>query len=277
MYSIFHRFGFYRWLALFVAGFCALSSLPAVQADSPAVLIKDINPTNASFSFNYGPVPSRLISVGNRVFFVGADPNNGYELWTSDGTPAGTRLVRDIAAGPDSAFLNDMAALNGKLYFLASDYHTGIQIWFSDGTASGTAPLIPPSVIGPYNPASLTSASTTLYFVAFNAQAKPGLWKSDGTAGITQVDPTGWALFAASDGIGGVELWRTQGTPQNTLLVQDLALGASSSLPEAFTVSGAQVFFAADDGLTGAELWKVDRATVTAPPLHKTYLPFVRR
>ena len=36
----------------------------------------------------------RLVNVGNRVFFIGADPNNGYELWTSDGTAAGTRLVQ---------------------------------------------------------------------------------------------------------------------------------------------------------------------------------------
>ena len=118
--------------------------------------------------------------------------------------------------------------VSGKLFFLATDSTHGRERWCSDGTTSGTV------LVKDINPGPLGSAA----------------------AGITQVDPTGWALFAASDGIGGVELWRTQGTPQRTLLVQDLALGASSSLPEAFTVSGARIVFAADDGLTGAELWK---------------------
>src|SRR5512132_3113196 len=89
----FRRPAFYRCVILFVAGFLALSGLLPVQADNPAVLIKDINPTNISFGPNFGPVPKLLFSAGNQVFFIGADAQNGYELWTSDGTPAGTRLV----------------------------------------------------------------------------------------------------------------------------------------------------------------------------------------
>src|SRR5204862_284151 len=52
------------------------------------------------------------------------------ELWKSDGTAAGTKLVEALT-------INDLAAVNGKL-FLAVDDDNDTQLWASDGTAAGT-------------------------------------------------------------------------------------------------------------------------------------------
>jgi trimeric autotransporter adhesin len=66
----------------------------------------------------------------------------------------------------------------------------------------------------------------------------------------------GTIFFAASDGIHGVELWRTDGTEAGTSLVADLCPGSCASIPRSFTVAGDEMFFLADDGLHGMALWK---------------------
>ena len=40
--------------------------------------------------------PSDFVQVGNVVFFTADDGSHGQELWSTDGTPEGTALVKDI-------------------------------------------------------------------------------------------------------------------------------------------------------------------------------------
>jgi ELWxxDGT repeat protein len=68
----------------------------------------------------------------------------------------------------------------------------------------------------------------------------------------------GSALFAASDGVAGAELWKSDGTSAGTMLVADIRPGPDSSAPFLLTRVGGTVFFTADDGTNGAELWKSD-------------------
>jgi ELWxxDGT repeat protein len=50
-----------------------------------------------------GSNPTGLVAVGGTVFFRARDSlANGYELWKSDGTAAGTEIVKDIFPGDDS-------------------------------------------------------------------------------------------------------------------------------------------------------------------------------
>jgi ELWxxDGT repeat protein len=82
-------------------------------------------------------------SVGNLLFFVLDDEQRGRELWRTDGTPAGTFLVRDIVPGPLSSQprYRSLTALNGRLYFTAPSSATGTELWESDGTETGTRPV----------------------------------------------------------------------------------------------------------------------------------------
>ena len=45
--------------------------------------------------------PGNLTSFNGKVFFTATTPETGFELWTSDGTPNGTRLLKDINRVPD--------------------------------------------------------------------------------------------------------------------------------------------------------------------------------
>src|SRR5205085_2313751 len=102
------------------------------------VLVKDINPGSA-YGFPSTSSPSSLTAVGGTLFFAANDGTNGKELWKSDGTPAGTVLVKDINPGSADSYPNGLTAVGGTLYFAADDGVHAQELWSSDGAAAGTA------------------------------------------------------------------------------------------------------------------------------------------
>ena len=81
--------------------------------------------------------------------------------------------------------------------------------------------------------------------------------------------PTGFAasgrllLFAADDGVHGVEPWVTDGTAAGTKLLADLEPGAAGSTPGAFTALGEKVVFIAATLARGAELYVTQGTAAT--------------
>ena len=47
--------------------------------------------------------PAPLIAVGDLLFFYADSPASGFEPWISDGTAAGTFLLKDINPGVDES------------------------------------------------------------------------------------------------------------------------------------------------------------------------------
>src|SRR5262249_38054003 len=56
----------------------------------------------------------------------------------SDGTAAGTYLVKDIDSGAADSNPGRLVAVNAETFFDASDGVHGDELWKSDGTAAGT-------------------------------------------------------------------------------------------------------------------------------------------
>ncbi len=245
-------------------------------------LVRDINPGPASaFGIFVRPF---LAASGGALFFVAFHPASGLELWRSDGTAAGTALVRDIMPGPQSAF-NPYTTINpsltdvgGTLFFVVTDdLFRPSQLWKSDGTEAGTV-LVSGFAGVEVTPTALTSFHGTLLFTAQTAAAGRELWRSDGTAAGTGmvrdinagpagafefgarlvVHGSGLAYFAAEGGGAGRELWRSDGTAGGTELAADIFAGARGSLPGSLVAMGDALFFAADDGSLGRELWRFD-------------------
>jgi ELWxxDGT repeat protein len=117
-----------------------------------AQVVKDITPTlpdNVSEPVFLGSANlANLTSVGDSLFFTALNLGRP-QIWKSDGTPAGTELVKTFAGlvvpGDPStsvAFgIQDLTAAGATAVFRAYDPLHGRQLWLTDGTAAGTQPI----------------------------------------------------------------------------------------------------------------------------------------
>jgi ELWxxDGT repeat protein len=227
--------------------------------------------------------------MGGVFYFYGEDEAHGRELWRTDGTPAGTTIVRDLVGGPDSTDLRRLTALGPRLLFEAFIPATGSEPWVTDGTAAGTLMLgdIQPgagsSMHRPPYGTFFTKAdgglAGSVVFSAEVADKRQELWRTDGTAAATrriglghgqtsatsilELTPVGaHVYFVADDDVHGRELWRTDGTAGGTALVRDIAPGPTSSHPFDFGADERTLAFVASDGTTRA-LWQAEGITLT--------------
>lgn len=238
------------------------------------------NGTNQGTVMVYANNPLWLTNVNGLVFYNGSDnsPNNDRELWVSDGTGAGTHLVKDILINGQS-WPDCLANVNGRLYFRAFEFDHGEELWTSDGTEEGTVLV---ADIDPGNnssdPCGFTPYNGFFLLAATTADTGRELWRSDGTPqGTTLVkdicpgscdssprfftEASGLMYFAADDGVHGEEFWATDGTEAGTRMIADIYPGPMSGTDEMINVNGI-VFILAGDDQTGAELWAYD----TRPP-----------
>jgi ELWxxDGT repeat protein len=143
--------------------------------------------------------------LDNVIYFIAEDGIHGNELWRSDGTAAGTYMVKDIEPGIASGYISNITAANGKIYFTA--YSTlGSGAWVSDGTESGTQLLASVS-----DPIGFFAMGKKVYFIASGFSFWTSIWETDGTiAGTKQIIELG------DKGFGGEQI--TQPTIVNGLL-----------------------------------------------------------
>jgi ELWxxDGT repeat protein len=88
----------------------------------------------------YASEPSSLTGVGGTLYFTARDGTHGRELWKSDGTEAGTLLVRDVRPGVGNEYSGpeSLTGVDGSLFFAGNDGVRGSELWRSDGTEAGT-------------------------------------------------------------------------------------------------------------------------------------------
>ena len=105
------------------------------------------NVGNTPKTYSYDPVNGMSLlnisgggfyEIGGKLFFYNPDTTNGLELWITDGTGAGTMLLKDIYPGKTGSDPMMQGELNGKLVFTARNPVIGRELWISDGTNAGT-------------------------------------------------------------------------------------------------------------------------------------------
>ena len=143
-------------------------------------------------------------------------------------------LLKDIHFGSGDSAPVHFTVAGSNLYFSASDGTHGNELWMSDGTSNGTV------MVKDINSGSGDSMSQNGYDLYH----------------LTSVGNT--VYFSADDGINGLELWKSDGTANGTMMVKDINSGSGSSSPNHLTAVGNTVYFAANDGTNGSELWKSD-------------------
>ena len=269
-----------------------------------ASLIADIGEGSLSgLSYSWKPQPlgqdNLSALLGDRLFFRGASYGAGQELWVTDGTSAGTYMVKDIEPGATGSAPLYFAAMGGKMYFNATTSAQGSELWVSDGTAAGTylvADVSPQTTYG--NQGSfldrLTTVGNQLFFRASsllpNGNSNGGfeLYVSDGTAGGThlvkdirpgnsgsspeQMTAFGSKLFfvANESNAVGAEPWISDGTESGTFRLLDINSGSQGSSVDNINVVGNKLFFRAA-GAAGQELWVTDGTTVGTAQVKDLY------
>lgn len=197
--------------------------------------------------------PTHWLVHGSRLFFPADDGTHGTELWSSDGTPEGTSMVADLEPGAPGSDPGDLAGFGEDLLFVATTSGSGREIWRLPH--SGGAPILLEIATGSYSaqPLYLGETSAGAFFRANRSDTGIELFLTDGTpAGtrlVSDIRPgtshgllfttmsrdhafvEGDALlFGADDGETGREIWRSDGTPEGTVLVRDANPGPESLL-----------------------------------------------
>lgn len=181
--------------------------------------------------------PREFVLAGPRMFFTAFSPSTGRELYVTDGSPAGTRLVVDLFAGSGSGMAAQQQQrpylfANGRLYFSGiSSSRPNCALFETDGSAAGTR-------------CAYDDSSTTL--------------RAIGREPV--VTANGALVFSAHRSApvnDGEELRVLFNRQLLNFGGADIAPGPAGSRPSELLVAGDDVYFRADDGVLGAELYRL--------------------
>jgi ELWxxDGT repeat protein len=266
---------FYKWYSPLKGNIDFSSHQPttttALSANTAQAfhLTKDINDETDGNPSNYQPqVYNQHYAVLNGVaYFTADDGIHGSELWRSDGTNAGSYIVKDVDPGLSSSGITNITAANGKIYFTATISANGSEPWVSDGTDAGTHILKDLSGYS-YNeaPQMYTAVGNKVFFFLGNDQ----LWVTNGTdAGTKQISiSSDNSNFQESVALGNKfffttysyyyqrQLWCSDGTDVGTHMVKQIGFDFNDG-PQQLTPYKNKLYFSADDGY-GRKLWVSD-------------------
>ena len=249
--------------------------------------------------------------TNGKIMIFAADSDNstyggydkGLQLYVTDGTLAGTSMIKEINEGgmPVSQFNSAISHMwhNDVLYFAFDDGIHGKEFWRTDGTEEGTYLVkdIREGEVGSV-PSGFVVWENHIYFSAMDSTTTGyELWKSDGTEDGTAmlkdiypgdnwdessypadfIEFKGKLYFSAEDEDHGDELWTTDGTEEGTVLFMDIDSREGStgfkygSNPSNFLIFNEFLYFSASNA-SGKELWRTD-GTIEGTVLVKDIVP----
>ena len=199
-----------------------------------------------------------LFKLGTRVFINVRKESSVYyapaaDLWQTDGTAAGTTLIK--------ANVGVRVANSSSIAYLAN----GTALWKTDGTAAGTTALLSRPFMESPDAAMVGNNLFITNVVSPYSSEGYELWTSNGTAAGTKVVtrlPSAQAGAATSTRYFGIHspssddgrprLWTSDGTAAGTAIV------AVVSSAEPSIIGGDYVLFNGYSPDSGGELWRSD-------------------
>jgi ELWxxDGT repeat protein len=227
------------------------------------------------------------IALNDSVIILSADDDiNGTELWRTDGTLAGTYMIKDLFPGEDperheagSSSPELFFHFNDEIFFVANSKDYGFELHKTDGTAEGTSIVkdvwtgnlggLPTG--GEFSQYIDTSANYIYFRARASKQDPKCLYQSDGTGEGTQamtdkdgnlvLYPFDFAnfddllFFVSKPNTGNNALWYTDGTPSGTMSVSPDSL----NIEGVFEACNGHLIFVANNGNSSNNaLWSIE-------------------
>ena len=255
-----------------------------IDTTTDALTVLDTVPGPGSGA-GYG---TTVAAMDGFVLYLNDDANHFY-LWRTDGTLAGTTMVKDFGPGSQVSQLSaniTMTRVGSRAIFQAESAQDGPQLWSSDGTAQGTVPLIATPTPSGYAEPFFGVAGTHGYYAVYTG-SDYRVVVTDGTQAGTHVltsagpvDPNGLttSLSASSTRVAGddnlayINIYYFDVTtgyvshlsayaPQTNVLTHllDTTDGGGN---DPMLADSARLYFRAHDPIQGSEPW-VSNGTVT--------------
>ncbi|QBJ88478.1 T9SS C-terminal target domain-containing protein [Chryseobacterium gleum] len=151
------------------------------------------NYVNEDYTYTYDATKALHISVidHNAYFFI--KKNSKLSLWKTDGTDAGTKMIKEfpnVNFSTSDFSITAFKKINGKLIF--DIFHqfgspTRNELWVSDETSLGTE--LANTISNNFNSGTnnYVNVNNILYFTNYNSASQRKLWKSDGTISNTSI------------------------------------------------------------------------------------------
>ena len=211
--------------------------------------------------------------MGGQGYFFANDYRHGNELWRSNGTSAGTQLVKDInPTGSTNAGLYPdplMISAGDLLYFFVRDIRQENDLWRTDGSTAGTQPVkLKDGSIVHGELYGATAFQDRLYYFR-KATIGWDLWKTDGSpsgtlkignlpASANGTELHGKLYFLISPSSSEQQLWVTNGSTDGTKLVKSLEWSSTiQSLRSDLMRIGDRLYFLGWDA-NGVQPWETD-------------------
>ena len=118
--------------------------------------------------------PNYMQVYNNELYFTATDDAHGNELFKTDGTAAGTHIVKNIVPGTSGSVPYKNIIYKGLLYFSAGGDSAGL--WRTDGTEAGTISV----KTGVYNSNFAGIFNDVLYLI-LGTSYDYAVWQSDGS------------------------------------------------------------------------------------------------
>jgi ELWxxDGT repeat protein len=186
-----------------------------------------------------GPCPTPVTAVGKRLLFARADP---LELWSTDGTGAGTVPVKAPSSGildPTAlGWLGDHGDRDERALVLTE----GGGLWITNGARSGGTRLITRLPVDPDHPERFLPVGPPVPFGSSSFLFRQAL-ADDGSGAAT------------------LEVWRTDGTADGTLRLASTPFFGYSPFLSPVVIAG-RLFFR-----FGGTLWTSDGSATGTHPL----------